>query len=320
LSDSFDQLIQRVSTADLQSLTHTLQDSLSDYSTASLTTAAATLLTLLFLLARYLMSYRNSFSSLYGSGRASPYTSTIGQDGRSFSDLYEYVGPGDVDPRGGYSRSSQAVIPELQHPVADHEAPDVIHVRYMASIFSVDFPAYSISESTVTAGDLRRKVAHRLGQDHRRVRLVYKDTDLEKDRHSIKHYGCKQNSEVSVVLTEHLSDHGEHPSSEEEVAVGHTLQPVSTSERGRRPRGNSSVRYRSDEFGVTPDSNGLLHPLNGVSHNRRRSPSRDGARTRSPSHQHLHHGLALTQIHPWAKCNYWKMYITISGTLNPTPI
>lgn len=247
------------------------------------------------------MNHRSSFSSsFYGSGRASPYASRLGHDGRSFSEYYEYVDPHNmVDHRPSYSGPARGSVVQPGPPFESDEAPDVIHVRYLSSAFYIEFPPYSISESGVMTGELRKEIAHRLDQDHRRVRLVYKDRDLKKDKHPVKHYGLKQNSEVSVEITEHLRDHGDSSSGEEAIA-GTSLHPHHNNDR-RRPRGNSSVRHRSDEFGSTPDSNGLLHPLNGQSTDRRRSISRDGGtrtRSRSPApHTHRQTNPSHIQTH-----------------------
>lgn len=247
------------------------------------------------------MNHRSSFSSYYGSGRVSPYTSRAGHDGRGISQYVEYVEPHNVvDHRASYSGPARGSFVPPGPPYESDEAPDVIHVRYSTRAFHVNFAPYSISESGVLTGDLRKEIARVLDQDHRRVRLVYKEKDLRKDKHPVKHYGLKQNSEVLVEITEHLRDHGDSSSGEEAVASA-SLQAHHNNDR-RRPRGNSSVRYRSDEFGTTPDSNGLLHPLNGQSTNRRRSISRDdGTRTRSRSpapHAHGQINASHTQTHP----------------------
>jgi hypothetical protein len=214
---------------------------LTGYSTASYTTFAALLLSLLFLVARFLMSSYSSYTG-YGGGRSggSPYTSSLAADpyARNLSGHFEYIDAdhGMLDSH----RHSVSRVHDTQ-PSEDPDEPDVVLVRYMASLLPVEFPAYSISEETAYVGQLREAVARFLQTDPRRVRLVYKKKDLKHDSWPLRKYNMKQNSEVAAIKTEGMldySDRDSHSSSGEDIPDQHPR---------RRPRAPSSVRHRSEE-------------------------------------------------------------------------
>jgi hypothetical protein len=233
---------------------------LTEYSAASYTTVAAVVLSLLFLLARYLMSSYGGYVA-YGGSRngGSPYTSNIVDPyTRNLSNHFEYI---DAD-QGMLQDSHRHSVyrPHDNQPAEDPDAPDVILVRYMASMLQIEFPPYSISEERAYVGQLRDKVARHLQTDPRRVRLIYKKRDLKHDSWPLRKYNMKQNSEVAAVKTEgylEYSDRESHSSSGEDVPE--------TTHRRTRPRAPSSVRHRSDENLPRPmqtpsSSSGFLHP------------------------------------------------------------
>lgn len=218
----------------------TIHSALTTYSTASYTTVAALLLSVLFLLFRSLMK-AYGYVAHGGRGGGSPYTSNIGDPSytRNLSNHFEYI---DAD-QGILQDSHRPSVARIHSNMEDPEAPDVILVRYMASIIPVEFPPYSVSEETAYVGQLRQSVATYLKADPRRVRLVYKKRDLKHDKWPLRKYNMKQNSEVAAIKTEGIldySDRDSHSSSGEETEA-------SMSNVRRRPRALSSVRYRSDE-------------------------------------------------------------------------
>lgn len=232
---------------------------LTEYSTASYTSLAALLLSLIYLLARFLMSSYGGYVA-YGGSRngGSPYTSNIAEPySRNLSNHFEYI---DAD-QGMLQDSHRHSVyrPHDTQPLEEPEEPDVILVRYMASIIPIKFPAYSVSEETALVGQLRDKVARELQTDPRRIRLVYKKRDLKHDSLPLRKYNMKQNSEVAAIKSEvHLdyNDRDSHSSSGEDIPESNPR---------RRPRAPSSVRHRSDEnlprvqpTPATPSS--FLHP------------------------------------------------------------
>lgn len=215
---------------------------LTEYSSASYTTLAVLLLSVIYLIARYLMSSYGSYVT-YGGGRSSggsPYTSNVVDPYRSnLSHHFEYI---DAD-HGMLQEPHRHSVSRLHdsQPSEDPEDPDVVLVRYMASIIPVEFPPYSISEEKAFVGQLRDAVARSLQTDPRRIRLVYKRRDLKHDAWPLRKYNMKQNSEVAAIKTEGIldySDRDSHSSSGEDIPEQNPR---------RRPRAPSSVRHRSDD-------------------------------------------------------------------------
>ncbi|ETN46508.1 uncharacterized protein HMPREF1541_00693 [Cyphellophora europaea CBS 101466] len=245
------------------------------------------------------MGDRSSWS--YYPGRGSPFSSSLADNGpRNLSGHFEYIGD-DHDlytrspARPSFSTSND--YPELDDN--DPNAPDRVHCRYMASSFPVDFPAYSINEEKTLVEDLRRKVADRLGVDPRKVRLIYKGRDLKRNQHSLKRHKMKQNSEVSVVITERAIDYYAGDSNSESGSDRDSNNFLSANpRRQQRPRAHSTVRFRSDEKipVLEPNGGGAYLSPNGhvpstpVDHDRyrgrEREPSREPApRRREPSRE-----------------------------------
>lgn len=232
---------------------------LTTYSTASYTSAAVLLLSLLFLSYRYLMGDRSGRG--YYPGRGSPFSSSLADNGgpRNLSGHFEYIGD-DHDlytrspVRPGYSAGE--VHPEIDDN--DPNAPDRVHCRYMASSFPIDFAAYSINEEKTRVEDLRRKAAERLGVDQRKVRLIYKGRDLKHNQASLKRYKMKQNSEVSVVITERAVDYygGDSNSESGSDKDSKNYLAGNNPRRQQRPRAHSTIRFRSDENIPMAEPNG----------------------------------------------------------------
>ena len=230
------------------------------------------------------MGDRNSFGYRDYGGRASPFLSNLADSApRNLSGHFEYIGPDDELYNN--HRHSVAVYDQDN----DGDDPDRIHVQYMGRIIPIDFPAYSINEETTSAGSLRKKVAHKLGVDPSRIRLIYKRHELKQNQHSLKRYGMKQNSEVSAIVTERSADYNRsnsHSDSGSDRETNGLAVP-----QQKRPRAQSTVRLRSDEAipKFAPRSSGThLHP-NGHSQPPTHRESRSGpaervaAREREPS-------------------------------------
>lgn len=231
---------------------------LTNYSTTSYTTVAAVLLSLIFLLSRYLMSSYGGYSS-YGGGRngGSPYTSQVVDPyARNLSGHFEYI---DAD-HGMLQDPHRASMARFPSDVEDVDSPDVVHVRYLAHMIPVDFPAYAISEEKALVGQLREAVARVLKTDPRRVRLVYKKRDLKHDSWPLRRYNMKQNSEVAAIVTESFLDYSDKDS---HSSSGEDSGTVASQNPRRRPRAPSSVRHRSEDQlpqQRTPTSSNFLHP------------------------------------------------------------
>jgi hypothetical protein len=219
------------------------------YSTASYTSAAVLLLSLIFLAYRYLMGDRTGWS-YYPPGRGSPFSSSLADHGpRNLSGHFEYIGDDhDLYTRTPVRPSFSTADGYSEIDDNDPNAPDRIHCRYMASSFPLDFAAYSINEEKARVEDLRRKVAERLGVDPRKVRLIYKGRDLKHNHAPLKRYKMKQNSEVSVVITERTVDYYAGDSNSESGSDRDSNNYLAANpRRQQRPRAHSTIRFRSDE-------------------------------------------------------------------------
>jgi hypothetical protein len=240
------------------SLNDQILEVLTTYTTASYTSAAVVLLSLIFLSYRYLMGDRSGWS--YYPGRGSPFSSSLADNGpRNLSGHFEYIGDDHdlYNPRSPARASYSAGdgYPDLDDN--DPNAPDRVHCRYMASSFPLDFAAYSINEEKTLVEDLRRKVADRLGVDPRKVRLIYKGHDLKHNLAPLKRYKMKQNSEVSVVITERAVDYytpDQNSDSGSDRDSGNYL--TANPRRQQRPRAHSTIRLRSDEKIPVMEPNG----------------------------------------------------------------
>lgn len=292
------------STTSLLILYDTLVPLLSDLTPTTLTTLTtllATALAVLFLLARRFLMQRSSFSQVYqngglGTGARSPY-GAYSRDpaGRSVSDLYDYV---DEQHNVLSSPAHMPAPPVFE----DDDAPDVIHLRFRGDSFKFEFPPFSIAEEKVQVHHVRDRVAQRLGLDGQegRIKLLYKDRDLRRNDEPLRKYGCKQNSEITVILTQEVRDYsGRRGRSGSESDSYASSTRRSHEEDRRTERAYSTVRPRETErkFSTREEdpranyvsSNGYLQPHStppsATTPPRQHSPIRpqDPARRSSPT-------------------------------------
>ncbi|EXJ94998.1 hypothetical protein A1O1_00116 [Capronia coronata CBS 617.96] len=202
-------------------------------------------------------AYGNYATSGGGRSGGSPYTSNLVDPyARNLSNHFEYI---DAD-HGMLQDTPRSSAAKFHGDGDDPDAPDVIRVRYMATLLPIEFPPYSISEGRAFVGQLRDTVAQWLQTDPRRVRLVYKKRDLKHDSWPLKKYNIKQNSEVAAIKTESVLDYSDregHSSSGEDSVAASTQNPR------RRPRALSSIRHRSSEQMSqprTPNGSHFLSP------------------------------------------------------------
>lgn len=237
-------------------------------STASITTLLASFLALLFFASRAWM-HRSSFGHIYPNGGRSPYAAYAKNNSeRSMSDLYDYVDDQHNVLAPAQNRDQPAVFD-------DDDAPDVVHVSFRGDSWPIHFPPYSIAEEKVTVKHVRDRVAERLnlrGQTGR-VRLIYKDRDMRRNDAPLRKYGCKQNSEISVIVSVESRDYDlrRYNSGSDSESAPPSRRSV---DEGRVRRSDSVYRRRDDE--PPYPTNGYLHPLDTSSTNspRQQSPNR----------------------------------------------
>ena len=273
---------------------------LSSSPAAAYTTLALTALTLLYLGAKYLMSYAGSYRSDIGRmppGRQSPYTSYHASRTGNISDYVEYI-PSTYtaayhpeDYHNNYHRPS--VARPHAHPVEAEDSPDVLNLRYKGSVYELLFIPYAISDGKLYIQDVRFFAAEKLRTSAARIQMSYKGERLTHDSWQAKDYGLKQNSEITVVVTEadavsvdsysgSEEDGGSAVSSNREHGhrrQHHHHQP-SVSQQPR-PRGQSTARPRPEI--VIPDATqaSYLHPSSATAGIPR--PSRQTERTSGDS-------------------------------------
>lgn len=254
---------------------------LENLSTTSVTTLLATVLALVFFLARALMS-RGSFANYYTSsgGGRSPYAayahSTTNDHG--LDHLYGYVDEREVVLPPAYGHA-----PTFE----DDNTPDVVHIRYRGETWSFEFPPYSIAEEKATVKHVRDRVATRLGLDRGeegRIKLMYKDRELKWNDEPLRKYGCKQNSEISAMLLQETRDYNRravHLNNSD--SDSHATSARSSKEEVRPHRSNSTYRRREprdDEQRPNYANSRNLHPHDnhtppgGTSSPRQPSPNR----------------------------------------------
>lgn len=215
--------------------------------------------------------HRSSFGQVYQNGGHSPYAAYAkNNNDRSLSDLYDYVDDNHnvLSPQGRF-----------QPPVfEDDEAPDVVHVTFRGDSWPIHFPPYSIAEEKVLVKHVRDRVAERLGLSGQagRIRLIYKDRDMRRDGVPLRKYGCKQNSEISVIVSTESRDYSIRRNNSGSDSESGPPPRRSVDEDPRR-RSNSIYRRRDDEALYPP--NGYLHPLDS-------SPA-NSSRQQSPNGRHM---------------------------------
>lgn len=206
---------------------------------------------------------RGSFGR-YGGGR-SPYAAYANRDptGHSLSDHIDYL-----DER--YNVIEQPTF-------EDEEAPDTLHLHIRGETYTYEFAPFSIAEEKATVRDLREKVAREYKVDPGCVKLMYKDHELKRNDAPLKKYGCKQNSEISVILMQESRNYNRRDASDSES--------YAAKDDNRRPRSYSTNRPRDarepGQIRTTyTATNGYLGATPTTSSPRVSSPART---TRAPS-------------------------------------
>ena len=163
----------------------------------------AGVLALIFAVYKFSMtSYgRNSFGGSWG-GRASPYSASVGRP--DIDSQFEYIG-GDHNTTSHYDPYHSSHHHSNGYPIPlqdDGEAPDCLIIKHKERSIELFFQAYAISDGLLSVGQVRKYAADKLDTDSRRLRMLYKGKTLRDDRVPIKLYGLKQQSEITVVITE----------------------------------------------------------------------------------------------------------------------
>jgi len=222
--------------------------------------------------------YRSSFSQPDRNGGRSPYAAYARDPaGRSVSDLYDYV---DEQHNVLSPRDVHQAPPVFE----DDDSPDVVHIKYLGETWKFDYPPFSIAEEKVRVHHVRDRVARKLGLDGQegRIKLLYKERDMKRNDAPLRKYGCKQNSEINVVVTQESRDYSGRRERSGSDSDSHA-STAKRSEDDRRPHRSYSTNRRREEDQIPgsgyPSSNGYLHP-----HSKPNTPPRQTSPIRPSQH------------------------------------
>ncbi|KAK5080827.1 hypothetical protein LTR70_000469 [Exophiala xenobiotica] len=217
--------------------------------------------------------YRSSFGQIDRSGGRSPYAAYARDPaGRSVSELYDYV-----DEQ--HNVLSPRDVQQAPAVFEDDDAPDVVHISFRGEKWKIDFPPFSIAEEKVQVHHVRDRVARKLGMEGKegRIKLIYKERDMKRNDTPLRKYGCKQNSEINVVVTQESRDYNgrrERSGSDSDSHVSTNKRSVEDDRRLNRSY-STNRRREEDQIPAYPSSNGYLHP-----HSKPNTPPRQSSPNR----------------------------------------
>lgn len=175
-----------------------------DYSKYNSTTVTAVILcvtaTVVFAIsiAAIIMSggnWRNPFNRSFWSRTPSYGPGGDGAPHVSDND-YSYVTGGDIAHGHGHD------YPQSRPAHAD-DGPDIIFLKHHKYKYTLEFPAYAMSDGALSVGQLRQRAAEvTRTPDPQRIKLLYKGKLLDEDWVQCRAEGMKQESEVLCVVSE----------------------------------------------------------------------------------------------------------------------
>lgn len=230
-------------------------------------------------------------------GGLSPFSSSLGQGAvpAVTEDDFSYITSEDLEnhgvsiprSRGGNYREPEHYgqsAPRLGANFHNYSPPedDIMLIKHKAVIYPEHFPAYSIGDGKLLVSDVKERVAmimDLLPQQASKIRLYYKGRQLRDANLPIREYGVKNNSEVSVILSD-INSESSGDSSEEIVVVGREADSShAPSSKGKKKRGGR--KSRRDQQRSPRESGSTLNLEVPAGDQRRREKSQ--VRTQSPS-------------------------------------
>ncbi|KAI0123956.1 BAG domain-containing protein [Xylariales sp. AK1849] len=143
-----------------------------------------------------------------------------------------------------------------QPPASVNPEDDILLIKNKGVTYPMHFPAYSIGDGKLYVRDVRDRVGlvMELSQSRwKRIKMLYKGRQLKDADAPIREYGCKNNSEILVVMPEGaVSDDDESDTSEEViVADPRDDQPrKSKSKNKKKKKKNRSPRDGASNLDV----------------------------------------------------------------------
>ncbi|PKY04203.1 hypothetical protein P168DRAFT_281850 [Aspergillus campestris IBT 28561] len=145
------------------------------------------------------MSWHSPLTNFLRRTPSTPYT-TVPNNPPYISDQdYSYISP---DDSARYERTRYAADSAAASEEEDNQ-PDTLLLKHRKNTYELHFPAYAISDGTLTVGQLRKRAAEvTRTRDPSRIVLLYKGEILQRDAVPCCAEGLKQDSEVLCVVSE----------------------------------------------------------------------------------------------------------------------
>lgn len=193
-------------------------------------------------------NWRNPFNRSFWSRTPSYGPGSGGAPHVSDND-YSYVTGGDIAHDYPQSRPAHA-----------DDGPDIIFLKHHKYKYTLEFPAYAMSDGALSVGQLRQRAAEvTRTPDPQRIKLLYKGKLLDEDWVQCRAEGMKQESEVLCVVSEvEPGESSEGETMDVHVPVQRTGTEMSAMSEGgqggrKRNRGKKGKKAKNKkEFPVEP--------------------------------------------------------------------
>ncbi|GAB7358244.1 hypothetical protein MBLNU230_g0395t1 [Neophaeotheca triangularis] len=201
-----------------------------------------------------------SWTSRLGSnlGRFSPFARSPTQAGSTqVSDAdFSYITTDDLRRNQISSSDGADSPPQDMGPPRD---TDVVIVKHKRMQYPVHFPAYSIAKGELSVGQLRDAVAKKTGaESSRRVKLLYKGSNLKDDNRTCRSAGLKDHAELLCTIGDGPapSESGSDSEDDDEEGIdGRATGDGDTGKRRRNRNRNKKRRQKAKESGTSTPNN-----------------------------------------------------------------
>lgn len=233
---------------------------------------------------------RFGWSGYGGRGPISPFASSLGHDGQPpdiMDEDFSYITSQDLEnhniDRSRYydPRTSSQRVARSEPPL---EIPDddVVLIKNRGITYPEHFPAYSIGDGKLLAGDIRDRAQLIMKLSNRQtnnLKMLYKGKQLKDNNEAVCKYGVKNKSEVLIVLPEDDVDVGGGRSSSE---TSEEIVVVQSEDGNGRSGRKKSKRGRKKPQAPSPRESGSSVGLSVPEGDQRRKRAPSVSRTRSP--------------------------------------